>query len=55
MGCLPERGPPLYALADSTGLERDWAAESERARQVLELLPDHDAYLGRLHAAQGMH
>lgn len=52
MGCLPEQGPPLYAVVDSMGLERDWAAESHRARQFLDLLPDHDGYLARLHVTQ---
>ena len=50
MGCLPEQGPALYGAADSTNLERDWATEAAKARQVLELLPDHDQYLAGLHS-----
>jgi hypothetical protein len=49
MGYLPEEGPSLYGVADSTSLERDWAAEGAKARQFLGLLPDHDRYLAELH------
>lgn len=49
MGYLPEEGPALYGAADSTNLERDWATEAAKAREVLELLPDHDSYLAELH------
>ena len=49
MGCLPEQGPALYGVADSTNLERDWATEAAKAREVLGLLPDHDQYLAGLH------
>jgi len=49
MGCLPKEGPPLYGAADSTNLERDWATEAAKAREVLGLLPDHDQYLAKLH------
>lgn len=49
MGYLPEKGPPLYGVADSTNLEREWATEGAKARQYLELLPDHDRYLAELH------
>lgn len=48
-GCLPADPPPLYGVADSTRLERDWAAEAAKAQQFLDRLPDHDAYLARLH------
>jgi flavin-dependent dehydrogenase len=54
MGCLPEDGPPLYGVADSTNMERDWAIESERARQALGLLPDHDQYLAELHSRSNL-
>ncbi len=49
MGYLPEEGAPLYGIADSTNLERVWAAERAKARQFLEQLPDHDRYLAHLH------
>lgn len=49
MGCLPEQGPALYGVADSTNLERDWEAEGVKAQQVLGLLQDHDQYLAKLH------
>jgi tryptophan halogenase len=50
MGYLPAEGPALYGVADSANLERDWATEAAKAKQVLELLPDHDQYLAALHA-----
>lgn len=53
MGYLPEEGPALYGVADSTNLERDWATEAARAQQVLGLLPDHDQYLAELHGPSG--
>ena len=49
MGYLPEEGPPLYGVADSTNLERDWTMEDAKARQFLEQLPDHDRHLAQLH------
>lgn len=49
MGYLPEQAPPLYAVTDLTGLERDWANEEAKARHFLGLLPDHYRYLTQLH------
>jgi len=49
MGHLPRSGPPLYGLADSTNLEREWQTENEKARQLLALLPEHERYLSELH------
>ena len=49
MGCLPEQGPPLYGAADTSNLERDMATEAAKIQQALELLPDHDRYLAKLH------
>jgi hypothetical protein len=51
MEYLPREGPALYGAASSTSLAQDWAAESARAQQALDLLPDHDAYLAALHGA----
>lgn len=48
MGCLPEAAPPLYGIADSTGLEADWQTEEAKARAYLEALPDHERYLVEL-------
>jgi tryptophan halogenase len=53
MGCLPDEGPALYGVADASNLERDWAAEAAKAREVLALLPDHDRYLASLHGQGG--
>jgi hypothetical protein len=50
MGYLPEGGPPLYGVAESGSLERDWLAEQAKAQQLLALLPDNDLYLSRLHS-----
>ena len=54
MGYLPDSGPPLYEVADSANLEREWLTESAKAAQMLGLLPDHDRYLAELHGQAGI-
>ncbi|MGD8809682.1 MAG: tryptophan 7-halogenase [Gammaproteobacteria bacterium] len=49
MGYLPDSGAPLYRIADSRGLERDWRAENAKAQQLLSILPEHDAWLSAVH------
>ena len=42
MGHLPRAGPPLFAVADATNLEREWHAESAKAQQMLPTLHEDD-------------